>query len=340
MRAEEATPGFAGRLAEWEADIRPASPEARHALRQAVAATFRLERCQVAYGAAVAEHSAPVREAWDDDRLAEAAALLAGLARRPEVVAPRLRASAQGAALMLRIWRSLGEALEAEAGEWSAEQLSTACDLLGIPTHLRDGRLPFDPADPAATPADRLELRREFVRRESEDLAEAVEGRLARLDKAERALAESGASAMQAKSVKLVLRYEAAAASVVCRVARRREIEHVSARLAPMGRAGRLPEFARPPDDRPAPSPPRTRSPPAPEAPPTRRSSTRSCANLRASASSGSRAEDDIDSDDESEADAEPELATAGVSAPPAPAGKALNRRGRRRRDALARHGG
>ena len=145
---------------------------------------------------------------------------------------------------------------------------------------------------------------------------------------------------MQAKSVKLVLRYEAAA--------RRWYRESLAA-----AKSGTHPPAAPRWDepaafrnspvpamrDRPAPAA-KPEPAPATEAPPAPNLVEAFLREQRAAVSAGFLGGADIDFDDESEADAEPELASACVSAPAAPAGKALNRHQRRRRDALTRRGG
>ena len=206
---ETTHPGFASRLAEWVEDLPVETAVQRLALETVVAMTFRLAECAAAYRGAVDEQKDRARHAWEIDRIGDAADLLGALSRRPEVVAPRMRGSAQGIAAMLTLWDRLGEALDAKEGAWSESEVSTACDLLGIPIHLRDGRLPFDPLDPMA---DRHEYRDTFTRRESERLRDAMEGGLAELDSRGRERAESGASALQSKPVRLVLRYEREAA--------------------------------------------------------------------------------------------------------------------------------
>ncbi|HEY2155034.1 MAG TPA: hypothetical protein VGH33_05360 [Isosphaeraceae bacterium] len=212
---ETTYPGFEARLAEWEASVRPQTTATRLALRRAVGATFRLEACRVAFDDAIARHRVRAEQAWDDDRFAEAAALVGRLSRKPEVIAHQLRTSAHGVALLIRLWERLAESLEAEGGEWDDSEIATACDLLGIPTILRSGRLPFDPDEPGG---DVPEARRAFVREELESLNAKLVGPMASLDALDHDIAVRGSLAMLTPPVRLILRYEAAASRVFDRM--------------------------------------------------------------------------------------------------------------------------
>ncbi len=212
---ESAYPGFEERLAEWEAEVRPQTSVARAALRRAVAAVFRVEACRTAFEVAIASHRARAGEAWDDDRFAEAAALLGRIGKRPEVVAHQLRTSAHGVALLVQLWDRLAESLEAKQGVWDDSEVATACDLLGIPVHLRSGRLPFDPKGPEVGV---LDARRAFVRAELERLNKKLAGPMANLDALNHAIAVRGSLAMLTRPVQLILRYEAAANRVFDRM--------------------------------------------------------------------------------------------------------------------------
>jgi hypothetical protein len=197
-------PEFAARLAEWADDYEVVTAEGRFALETAVAMTFRMSRCLAAEHDATVDEMDRARLAWDDDRLAEVATLLASLPRRPEVVAYRLRGSAHGLTVMIRLWRRLGETLDAKQGAWSESETAMACDLLGLATHLRGGRLPFDPPDGADVHASR----RDFITREVAALTSALEERLGPLDSLKRERARSGSTAFLNKSTQLILRYE------------------------------------------------------------------------------------------------------------------------------------
>ncbi len=336
LEVEEADPDFAARLAAWEEEVRPQSVEARFALRKAVAATFRIERCESAYWAATAEYRDRAREAWDEDRWAEAADLLGRLSRRPGAVSRRLATSSRGVAALLGLWDRLGRALEANAGAWSDEEVAAACDLLGIPADLRRGPLPFDPAEGSG--GDLLSTRRAFVAEEAGRLRRAMEGRLEPLDAIERARAESGALAMLAEPVRRVIRYEA--------MAWRCYRESLAAAKAPGSSPADV--VRNPPRDLPE-TPPRE----ATEAEPTsprddgvfRRASTESLptvATARAPRGPSPTPEEFeailADPERESFDGPEPALAVATASAS-APCG-GLNRHQRRRREALARRSG
>ncbi len=212
--ARRPIPGFDARLAEWEAEVRPQTPAAKLAVRRIVAATFRIEACRVAFRDAIGRHMVRAEHAWDEDRFAEAAALLGRLGRQPEVVAHQLRTSAHGVALLIRLWERLAEALDASEG-WNEPEVATACDLLGIPVLLRSGRLPFDPR---GADGDVREARRTFVRTEIQRLQARLEGPMAKVDATDHDIAVRGTLAMLTRPVQLILRYEAAANRVFDRM--------------------------------------------------------------------------------------------------------------------------
>jgi hypothetical protein len=198
---------FAERKAEWEADIKPTTPEACFALDAVVACTFRIEECRRNINGRIEHDITRACLVWDVDREADAALVASKLAKQPALVSRQLQSSKQGVELLLRTWNLLNEALDARKGAWSDAQISTAFDLLGIPGHLRDGRAPFDPPQAGA---DVYEYRRAFIFREVERLQARQEG-LSRVDLTDREHAETGASVLGTKPVTLLLRYENAA---------------------------------------------------------------------------------------------------------------------------------
>jgi hypothetical protein len=70
------------------------------------------------------------------------------LSKQPELVSRQLKGSKHGVELMLRDWDRLGESLDLKKGALSDAEISTAFGLLGIASHLRDGRAPFNPTTP------------------------------------------------------------------------------------------------------------------------------------------------------------------------------------------------
>ena len=193
------------------------------------------------------------RLSWDEDRFAEVADLLAALPRRPEVVAYRLKASVHGLMAMIRLWDQLRETLDAKRGAWSEKETATACDLLGIAPHLRDGRLPFDPRDHCDLHASR----RDFIAREVACLTSALEERLRPLDSLNREGNATGSMAFLNKSVQLVYRYEREAWRRYSEAVKVFEAEATALRLAHAESALRAAE-------RPAPRPRPSATPPRP----------------------------------------------------------------------------
>ena len=198
---------FAERKAIWEAEIKPTTPEACFALEAVVASTFRIEECRRSINARLDRETNRACLVWDLDREADVALIASKLAKQPELVSRQLKASKHGVELMLRTWDRLGESLDTKKGAWSDPEISTAFDLLGIPSHLRDGRAPFDPFKAGE---DVYQYRRAFIFSEGDRLR-ALRSELARVDRREREHAETGASAFGTKPIVLLLRYENAA---------------------------------------------------------------------------------------------------------------------------------
>jgi hypothetical protein len=193
------------RLAEWDDHYKPDTPDADFAVATAVACTFRIEECQANLEAIAGEHCSRARRTWDLDRAADAAVLLGKLSKRPEVILPQLEASKHGAELLLTLWGRLALSLESKDGAWSAEEVATAFDLCGVPRQLRDGRAPFDPAEPGA---DVHEHRRLFLVEQGDRLIRSLSGGLDRADHDAKGYTATAAFALTTKRAALVLRYE------------------------------------------------------------------------------------------------------------------------------------
>ncbi len=194
---------FDGRRREWAATIGPETDEANYALDRAVAASIRIERCEDAIDALTVSQTARARLTWDDDRKVEAATLLGRLPGDPVLVAAQLASTRHGADLVIATWDRLGEALFAK-GDWSEFEASTALDLLGIPTGLRDGRTPLDP--PEGT--DRSEWLRGVAVGEIARLDRRKAESLDTLDGIDRRQAEVATLVVLSKPAALILRYE------------------------------------------------------------------------------------------------------------------------------------
>jgi hypothetical protein len=198
---------FARRKAEWEQDIKPTTSEGRFALDAVVACTFQIEDCRRSINARLDRDINRACLVWDLDREADVALIASKLAKQPELVSRQLKSSKHGVELILRLWDLLGESLDTKKVAWSDAEISTAFDLLGIPSHLRDGRAPFDPR---GGDEDVHQSRRTFIFSEGDRLR-ARESELARVDRRDREHAETGASLLGTKPVALLLRYENAA---------------------------------------------------------------------------------------------------------------------------------
>ena len=190
---------FATRREEWSPEYRPKGKRGAWALDRLVAASFQIEQSEQSYRAALAEQSTRARLAWDVDRRADTALLMAKLGRQPGVVGARLEASWHGCDALVGAWAGLDS-----IAEWGEAQTSMALDLLGIDPALRDGRTPLD------TPigVDPLVHRHELIEDEIVRLADLRDETFAEIDDLQRETAESGASAFETKPAQLALRYE------------------------------------------------------------------------------------------------------------------------------------
>jgi len=195
---------FDDRRARWAEEIAPSTAEGEWAFDRAVAASFRIERCERALDAAVVASSGRACLAWDLDRAADAAKLAEGLARHPETVSARLQTTKHGAELLARHWGRLGEAIDANRG-WSDAEVATALDMLGVPAHLRAGSTQLDPSKPGV---DLYEFRRGLIVDEIRRLTDLIQSTLGPADASERGQAETGASGLLTKPAMLILRYE------------------------------------------------------------------------------------------------------------------------------------
>jgi hypothetical protein len=201
---DELEADFTERKSVWEQEYKPSTAEGRFALDAVVACTFRIEECRRNINARLDRDVTRACLIWDLDREADVALIASKLAKQPELVSRQLQASKHGVQLILRLWDRLGESLDTKKGAWSDAEISTAFDLLGVPSHLRDGRAPFNPAVPGE---DVYQYRRAFAFSEGDRLR-ALESELARVDRREREHAETGAAVLGTKPVVLLLRYE------------------------------------------------------------------------------------------------------------------------------------
>jgi hypothetical protein len=203
--SESLQEALAARLDEWRDHYKPDTPDADFAVGAAVACTFRIEECQANLEAIVGEHCSRARRTWDLDRKGEAAVLGGRLAKRPEVILPQLEASKHGVEFVMNLWQRLALSLESKKGVWSEAEVATAFDLCGVPRHLRDGRAPFDPAEPGD---DLQEYRRIFVIDQVRRLIDSLSEGLDRVDFDAKGYTASAAFALTTKRAALVLRYE------------------------------------------------------------------------------------------------------------------------------------
>jgi hypothetical protein len=196
------SPEFADRRAKWAAEHNPTGESANWALDRAIAATFRIERCERAIDGLIDDTRERATLAWDQDRAVEAAMIFGRIARDPVLASRQLQTTLAGVALLVEAWLGLAAALQ--VGEWSESEASLALDLLGVDGELRSGRTLLDVPDGS----EPLAYRRELVLEEIERLEELHDEAMVPLDERERRRAMAGDAALLSKPAKLLLRYE------------------------------------------------------------------------------------------------------------------------------------
>ena len=199
----EVSPEFVERRARWAAEQKPVGESANWALDRAVAATFRIERCERALDQVVADAQERARHSWSEDRAAEAATIASGLAKDPVLASRRLQASLAGVELLIQTWLGLIAAL-GEGRDWSESERSRALDLLGSDPDLRSGRTVVDPA----VDENPISFRLELAFGELERLETLRDEAMVPLDELDRRRTLRGDVVLLSKPAKLVLRYE------------------------------------------------------------------------------------------------------------------------------------
>ena len=143
---------------------------------------------------------------WDVDREAEVERLGARLAGRPEEVAQELRRTKHGCQWLIRRWKMLAHAADANKS-WSDNQARLVFDLLGTPLAFREGTQPGLELDDQGRVIDEATDPAAVARRQ----IEALEGRrdlVAEIDEVERHLAESDLSHDANAECRRLRRYE------------------------------------------------------------------------------------------------------------------------------------
>jgi hypothetical protein len=196
------SPAFLDRRARWAAEQNPVGEAGNFALDRAVAATFRIERCERAIDDHITDVQQRARLAWDEDWAVEAAMTAARLAKDPVLASRQLQTTLAGVVLLIEAWFLLASSLE--AGDWSESETSKALDLLGVDPDFRSGRTRIDPPDGS----DRVAFRVKLALDELDRLETLRDEAMVSLDEMDRRHAMLGGSALLSKQAKLLLRYE------------------------------------------------------------------------------------------------------------------------------------
>ena len=197
------SPEFEERRARWAAEQQPVGEAGHFALDRVVAATFRIERCERDIDELITTTRSRAALAWDEDRAVEAAAIFGRIGKDPALASRQLQTTLAGVRMLIDAWFALARVL-GPGRDWSESEAARALDLLGVATDQRLGRTmidPFDGSDPVA-------FREELVREEIERLEALRDEAMAPLDDLERRQAMAGATVLNSKPAKLLLRYE------------------------------------------------------------------------------------------------------------------------------------
>jgi hypothetical protein len=196
------SPEFEDRRARWAAEQNPVGEAGHFALDRAVAATFRIERCEREVEKICIVDRQRAMLAWDEDRALDAANVAARLPRDPVVASRKLQTSLAGVVFLINAWLGLAENLE--NGDWSESEKSKALDLLGIDPELRSGTTRLD----APEGVHPVEFHRDLALDEVDRLEVIHDQAMVPLDELDQRHAMAGDAALHSKRAALVLRYE------------------------------------------------------------------------------------------------------------------------------------
>jgi hypothetical protein len=174
----------AKRTARWVERFEPKDEYELGLIDRTVRAGVRRDRAAAMESARRVEAAARALSSWAEDRRLAAEELAAGLAKRPSLVARKMRRTLQGCELLLERWHGLLRVAEA-GNAWDDAQRARALDLLGVPIEDRDHH-PLVHA--GATAAELAAVAREEI----EHLEGRRDGYLEDEDESDRLLAETG----------------------------------------------------------------------------------------------------------------------------------------------------
>jgi hypothetical protein len=198
------SPEFADRRSKWAAEQQPVGEGGEWALDRAVAASFRIERCERSVEDLIADVQQRARLAWEEDRAVEAATTFGRLARDPILASRQLQTTLAGVVLLIEAWLLLVAALES-GDDWSEADCSRALDLLGVDADRRSGRTAIDDDEESS---NLIAFRLGLVMEEVDRLEVLRDEAMIPLDELERRHAIKGDVALLSKRARLLLRYE------------------------------------------------------------------------------------------------------------------------------------
>ena len=101
------SPEFVDRRTKWAVEHQPAGESGNWAMDRAIAATFRIEKCERTFDVVITASRERAALAWDEDRSIEAATIFGRLGKDPVLASRQLRATLSGVGLLVEAWLSL-----------------------------------------------------------------------------------------------------------------------------------------------------------------------------------------------------------------------------------------
>ncbi len=102
---------IAARFTDFEADLNPKNGLARYLVERTALLSVRIDRCARQESALLSEKVIQAEADFDEQRISDAEALMAGLATSPTVNARKLQRSMEGVDLMIRAWLGIKDDL-------------------------------------------------------------------------------------------------------------------------------------------------------------------------------------------------------------------------------------
>jgi hypothetical protein len=203
--AEAETKAAGVRIRDWNEALKPANAFEETLVETIVVESLRMERCRAEDALARDIHARKAEHCWVEGRLVAIEHEARTLSARPAATSNLLALSAPGCDWLIARWRMLGHALDTR-GDWSADQVALALDLLGVAADLRAMPTPLD----APEGVHPLESRQALVDDQLERLLDRKERSLDPLEDELRDFTMQGLNVTNDPTIALIRRYETA----------------------------------------------------------------------------------------------------------------------------------